>query len=95
MSDNITEISITKIISDATVGCTRSHIQEKFVDITKSYIKKVLEARDWIIYQLQKDQIKYHSEGGNFILIWPNKPTNFIDDYLRSKKILIGNQKFL
>ena len=56
MSDNITGISITKIISDATVGCTRSHIQEKFVDITKSYIKKLLNSADKkIIYNVIMD----------------------------------------
>lgn len=56
MSDNITGISITKIISDATVGCTRSHIQEKFVDITKSYIKKLLNTADKkIIYNIIMD----------------------------------------
>ena len=56
MSDNSTGISITKIISDATVGCTRSHTQEKFVDITRSNIKKLLNTADKkIIYNVIMD----------------------------------------
>jgi len=56
-----------------------------------SYVKEVLNARDWIQEQFKKYHIEHHIDGGNFFLLWPKSSPTQIEKKLKSSGILIRN----
>ena len=56
-----------------------------------NYVEQVLKAKEWLHEQLKIHQIKHHIDGGNYLLIWPQKPSDKIATDLKSKGILIRN----
>jgi len=56
-----------------------------------SYVNKVLEARNWLKNQLRNCNVKYHLDGGNYLLIWPKLDPYHIEKSLHSSGILIRN----
>jgi histidinol-phosphate aminotransferase len=56
-----------------------------------SYVKKVLEARNWIKNTFEKYQIKHHLDGGNYFLLWPKSNPKHVEQQLKSSGILIRN----
>jgi len=56
-----------------------------------SYVKKVLEARNWIKNTFEKYQVKHHLDGGNYFLLWPKSNPKHVEQQLKSSGILIRN----
>tara|TARA_B100000579_G_C22613681_1_gene748466 strand:- start:250 stop:864 length:615 start_codon:yes stop_codon:yes gene_type:complete len=56
-----------------------------------SYVNQVLEARDWLVGKLKKNQVKHHIEGGNYFLIWPKSDPTYVEKNLKLSGILIRN----
>ena len=56
-----------------------------------SYVKKVLEARDWLKIKLKKYKVKHHIEGGNYFLVWPKLGPIDTEKKLKSSGILVRN----
>jgi len=56
-----------------------------------SYVKEVLEARNWIKDQLEKYHVKHHIDGGNYFLVWPKHNPQQVEQKLKSSGILIRN----
>ena len=56
-----------------------------------SYVKEVLNARDWIQDQFKKYHIKHHIDGGNYFLLWPKSSPTQVEKKLKSSGILIRN----
>ncbi len=67
-------------------------------DFIDKYIEEVLEAREWISAKLIRNSVPHNINGGNYMLIWPNKSPNLIAKYLKENGILIrdmSNQKYI
>ena len=60
---------------------------------TDSYVKEVLEAREWIKTQLKQSQIKHHVGGGNYFLLWPKDLSSIVAKKLKENGILVRDMK--
>jgi histidinol-phosphate aminotransferase len=52
-------------------------------------VAEVLRARDWLVQQLRQTGVRYHAEGGNYLLIWPERPAAEVEQRLRDEGILV------
>jgi histidinol-phosphate aminotransferase len=53
------------------------------------YVAEVLRARDWLVQQLRQTGVRHHAEGGNYLLIWPERPAEEVEQRLRDQGILV------
>jgi histidinol-phosphate aminotransferase len=60
--------------------------EQAYVD---SYVAEVLRARTWLVQQLQAAGVRYHAAGGNYLLIWPERPAEEVEQRLRQAGILV------
>ena len=56
-----------------------------------SYVKEVLEARNWLKSTFKKCQVKHHIDGGNYFLLWPKSGPKYVEEKLKASGILIRN----
>ena len=54
-----------------------------------SYVAEVLRARTWLVQQLQAADVRHHAAGGNYLLIWPERPAEEVEQRLRQAGILV------
>ena len=54
-----------------------------------SYVAEVLRARTWLVQQLQAAGVRHHAAGGNYLLIWPERPAEEVEQSLRQAGILV------
>jgi len=54
-----------------------------------SYVAEVLRARTWLVQQLQAAGVRHHAAGGNYLLIWPERPAEEVEQQLRQAGILV------
>ena len=54
-----------------------------------SYVAEVLRARTWLVQQLQAAGVRHHAAGGNYLLIWPERPAEEVEQHLRQAGILV------
>ena len=54
-----------------------------------SYVAEVLRARTWLVQQLQAAGVRHHAAGGNYLLIWPERPAQEVEQRLRQAGILV------
>jgi histidinol-phosphate aminotransferase len=59
---------------------------QSYVD---AYVAEVLRARNWTLQALQDAGVRYHCDGGNYLLIWPQRPVAEVDAALREAGILV------
>ncbi|MCX7982600.1 MAG: histidinol-phosphate aminotransferase family protein [Syntrophales bacterium] len=57
------------------------------------YVEEVKKAKEWSIEQLKNFGIKYFSDGGNFLLVWPPDDCEKIVSALRNEGILVRSMK--
>ena len=53
------------------------------------YVAEVLRARTWLVQQLQAAGVRHHAAGGNYLLIWPERPAQEVEQNLRQAGILV------
>jgi len=53
------------------------------------YVKEVLKAKAWLVNKLIKHQVRHHSAGGNYLLIWPSQGAASCEAALRQEEILV------
>ena len=56
---------------------------------TDAYVAEVLRARAWLREQLQGAGVRHHGAGGNYLLIWPERPAADVEAELRVEGILV------
>ncbi len=54
-----------------------------------AYVAEVRRARDWLLEQLRGAGVRHHAAGGNYLLIWPLRPTAEVERELREAGILV------
>lgn len=55
----------------------------------EAYVAEVLAARQWLLEQLAAAGVRHHADGGNYLLIWPERPAAEVDQALREAGILV------
>ena len=56
---------------------------------TDAYVAAVKRARVALVAQLQEAGVRFHSDGGNYLLIWPQQPSALVEQRLRQAGILV------
>jgi histidinol-phosphate aminotransferase len=56
---------------------------------TDTYVAEVLQARAWLVDQLQAGGVRHHAAGGNYLLVWPRQAPAVVDAALRRAGILV------
>jgi len=54
-----------------------------------AYVAEVLAARQWLVERLLAAGVRHHVDGGNYLLIWPQRPAAEVDQALREAGILV------
>jgi histidinol-phosphate aminotransferase len=55
----------------------------------EDYVAEVLAARQWLVERLTAAGVRHHVDGGNYLLIWPNRSAEAVDQALREEGILV------
>jgi histidinol-phosphate aminotransferase len=53
------------------------------------YVAEVGRASQWLVEQLRSAGVRHHAAGGNYVLIWPQRPAAEVDQALREAGILV------
>ena len=53
------------------------------------YVAEVIQARTWMGEQLRAAGVRHHVEGGNYLLLWPQRDPATLDQELREAGILV------
>jgi histidinol-phosphate aminotransferase len=56
---------------------------------TDAYVAEVKRARRWLLERLQTAAVRHHAGGGNYLLIWPERPAAAVELGLREAGILV------
>ncbi len=78
------------INSFAVIAAFQALKDQEYID---TYVKEVLKAKSWMINQLENSGAMYHADGGNYLLIWPNRNPQEITQLLQKDGILIRDMQ--
>jgi histidinol-phosphate aminotransferase len=56
---------------------------------TDGYVAEVASAKTWTLAELDRLGLRYHSQGGNFLLVWPGRDVREVVAELRERGILV------
>ena len=56
---------------------------------TDRYVAEVLRARDYLVAEMTRSGVRFHSDGGNYLLVWPTSPAQQVEQQLRDAGILV------
>ncbi len=56
---------------------------------TDAYVAEVLRARAWLLNQLRSAGVRHHAGGGNYLLLWPQRPAEEVERALRTAGVLV------
>ena len=59
---------------------------QAFVD---AYVAEVLRAREFVVSELERARVRFHVDGGNYLLLWPCRPASAVEAELRDAGILV------
>jgi histidinol-phosphate aminotransferase len=68
---------------------TAAHAALEDQPYTDAYVAEVLQARAWLVDQLQAAGVRHHAAGGNYLLVWPRQAPADVDAALRRAGILV------
>ncbi|MCP4972638.1 MAG: histidinol-phosphate aminotransferase family protein, partial [Prochlorococcus sp.] len=74
------------INSFAVIAAFAALDDQAYVD---AYVADVLKAREWISARLAASGLRYHLDGGNYLLIWPQQQPTEVEAALRKRGILV------
>lgn len=58
---------------------------------TESYIAEVAAAKAWTLGELARLGVRYFSQGGNYLLVWPGRDVASVEAELKRRGILVRN----
>jgi histidinol-phosphate aminotransferase len=59
------------------------------VEYMQGYVAEVAAAKAWTLRQLERLELRYFSQGGNFLLVWPGRDVAEVETALRARGILV------
>ena len=71
------------------VAVTAAHAALADQAYTDAYVAQVIEARSWLVAQLEAAGVRHHCAGGNYLLIWPQRPAAEVEAGLRQAGVLV------
>ncbi|MCP9816510.1 histidinol-phosphate aminotransferase family protein [Synechococcus sp. GreenBA-s] len=85
--DRISRVTGPYDINSFAVTAAQAALEDQaYVD---GYVAEVLRARDWLLGQLRAAGVRHHTEGGNYLLIWPQAEAVAVEARLRQAGILV------
>ena len=72
---------------------TAAHAALADQDYIDAYVAEVLRARDWLVARLQGAGARFHAAGGNYLLLWPQRPAAVVEQQLRQAGILVRSME--
>jgi histidinol-phosphate aminotransferase len=85
--DRIGRVTGPYDINSFAVTAARAALADQpYVD---AYVAEVMRARTWLVHQLQAAGVRHHADGGNYLLIWPERPAEEVERRLREAGILV------
>ncbi|MEI6830006.1 MAG: histidinol-phosphate transaminase [Synechococcaceae cyanobacterium ELA445] len=54
-----------------------------------AYVAEVHRARGWLLARLREAGVRHHADGGNYLLLWPQRPAAEVESLLRQAGILV------
>jgi len=58
-------------------------------DYVDSFVAEVAAAKAWTVERLERLGLRYFSQGGNFLLVWPGRDVGVVESALRERGILV------
>jgi len=58
-------------------------------DYVDSYVAEVLRAREFVVSALEQARVRFHVDGGNYLLLWPCRHASAVETELRAAGILV------
>ena len=71
------------------VAVTAAHAALADQAYTDAYVAEVKRARSWLTAQLQQAGVRHYCSGGNYLLVWPERPAAEVEAALREAGILV------
>ena len=68
---------------------TAAHVALADQAYTDAYVAEVMHARAWLLPRLQAAGVRHHAAGGNYLLLWPDRPAAVVEQALREAGILV------
>jgi len=85
--DRVSRVTGPYDVNSVAVAAAFAALEDQsYVD---AYVAEVLRARDWTLQALRDAGVKHHCDGGNYLLIWPQRPVAEVDAALREAGILV------
>ena len=56
---------------------------------TDHYVAEVLRARNYLVTEMTRSGVNFHSDGGNYLLVWPRSSAQKVEQQLRDAGILV------
>jgi histidinol-phosphate aminotransferase len=56
---------------------------------TDAYVAEIAAAKAWTLSELDRLGVRYHSQGGNFLLVWPGRDVRAVVAELKERGILV------
>jgi histidinol-phosphate aminotransferase len=85
--DRISRVTGPYDINSFAVTAARAALADQ--PCTDAYVAEVLRARAWLLQQLQRSGVRHHCAGGNYLLLWPERPVQEVEEHLRQEGILV------
>ncbi len=63
------------------------------LDYVENYVQYVHAAKAWTLEQLQRLEVRHFAQGGNYMLVWPPRPCEQVEQALRERGILVRNMQ--
>ena len=54
-------------------------------DYVDAYVAEVRAARDWLVERLRLAGARFHADGGNYLLVWPQADPALVEQRLRGE----------
>ena len=59
----------------------------------EQYVQQVHAAREWVTQQFRRLGVRYFGQGGNYLLVWPPRECEVVENALREQGILVRNMR--
>ena len=85
--DRISRVTGPYDVNSAAVTAAFAALEDQAY--TDRYVAEVLRARDYLVSEMTRYRVRFHCDGGNYLLVWPRRSADEVEQQLRSSGILV------